>query len=182
MEVFSKVYFLVKLGSKGLSDLSKFVKLKVASLFCGVSSRWTEIILVVSCHIFVPRSKMVSGFLTGRMAISYSRRRSDWKRCKIFVIIKTDYMSREVIKWFAIILSCSTTLPFFCSNDILITMVNILWVLWWNFVFLYPWIINLGKNGKKIICSGGSNSCLCYKKVGHLFFHCIHVTLWNDKS
>lgn len=50
------------------------------------------------------------------------------------------------------------------------------------FVFLYFGILNLGRNRRKIICSGGSNSCLCYKKVGHQFFHCIHVILWQDKG
>lgn len=50
------------------------------------------------------------------------------------------------------------------------------------FVFLYFGILSLRRNRTKIICLRGCNSRLCYKKVGHQFFHCIHVMLWQDKT
>lgn len=50
------------------------------------------------------------------------------------------------------------------------------------FVFLYFGILNLGRNRSKMIFSRGCNSRLCFKKVGHQFFHCIHAILWQDKT
>ena len=50
------------------------------------------------------------------------------------------------------------------------------------FVFLYFGTLNLGRSRRKIICSRGCNSRLCYKKVGPQFFHCIHVILCQDKT